>query len=91
MLRTLALALVFVLAGCSASRTLSNEAPTQAAAATPMESEGPTWEERLACQDDVAKYCRAALPQAMKVARCLQKNRKKISTACEGVLLKYGL
>jgi hypothetical protein len=50
-----------------------------------------TPEERAACEDDVHRYCEAALPDVMRVAQCLQINRPKISASCRQVLANRGL
>ncbi len=49
-----------------------------------------TPEERAACAPDVQKFCEAALPDTMRVLACLQANRTRISTACNGVLVSHG-
>lgn len=84
MLRNLVLASAIMLAACSASR-ISNEPPPVGVA------EGPSDAERTACQTDVTKYCKADIADTMRVVGCLQKNRKKISPACRGVLTNHGL
>jgi hypothetical protein len=50
-----------------------------------------TPEERAACQADVQKYCERELPDVMRVAACLQKNRQRISAACRQVLANRGM
>ena len=49
-----------------------------------------TPEDRAACEPDVQRYCKAAIPDTFRVLNCLQANRKQISRACEAVLIKYG-
>jgi hypothetical protein len=49
-----------------------------------------TPEDRAACEPDVQRYCRAAIPDTFRVLNCLQDNRRQISTACQNVLIKYG-
>ena len=50
-----------------------------------------TPEDRAACEPDVQRYCKAAIPGGnFQVLNCLQANRKQISRACQGVLTKYG-
>ena len=49
-----------------------------------------TPEDRAACEPDVKKFCKSAIPDNFKVLACLQANRKQISRACQGVLTKYG-
>jgi hypothetical protein len=54
----------------------------------PMPSGTP--EDRAACEGDVQRHCRAAIPDQLRVLACLQDNRNRISRACQGVLVKYG-
>jgi len=49
-----------------------------------------TPEDRAACEPDVQRYCKAAIPDQLRVLGCLQDNRKRISRSCQGVLVKYG-
>ena len=49
-----------------------------------------TPEDRAACEPDVQRYCKHAIPDQLRVLGCLQDNRKRISNACQGVLIKYG-
>ena len=49
-----------------------------------------TPEDRANCEPDVRRYCQSALPDNMRVLACLQQNRNRISSACQGVLIKYG-
>ena len=49
-----------------------------------------TPEDRAACEPDVQRYCRSAVPDQLRVLGCLQDNRKRISNACQGVLVRYG-
>ncbi len=49
-----------------------------------------TPEDRAACQADVQRFCKSALPDTNRVLQCLQTNRRRISVACREVLEKYG-
>jgi hypothetical protein len=49
-----------------------------------------TPEDRAACEPDVQRHCRSSIPDQLRVLNCLQDNRKRISQACQGVLVKYG-
>lgn len=49
-----------------------------------------TPEDRAACEPDVTRYCKAAIPDTFRVLNCLQANRRQISGACQAVLNKYG-
>ena len=49
-----------------------------------------TPEDRAACEPDVQRHCRAAIPDQLRVLSCLQDNRSRISKACQGVLVRYG-
>jgi hypothetical protein len=49
-----------------------------------------TPEDRAACEPDVQRHCKAAIPDQLRVLNCLQDNRKRISKSCQGVLVKYG-
>lgn len=49
-----------------------------------------TPEDRAACEPDVQRYCKSAIPDQLRVLGCLQDNRKQISRACQGVLVRYG-
>jgi hypothetical protein len=51
---------------------------------------GGTPEDRAACEPDATRYCKAAMPDELRVLGCLQDNRKRISQACQAVLIKYG-
>jgi hypothetical protein len=54
----------------------------------PMPQGSP--EDRAACEPDVQRYCKAAIPDQLRVLGCLQDNRKRISQACQGVLARHG-
>jgi len=54
----------------------------------PMPQGSP--EDRAACEPDVQRHCRAAVPDQLRVLNCLQDHRSRISRACQGVLVKYG-
>lgn len=56
----------------------------------PLPGAGGTPEDRAACEADAAKYCKAAMPDELRVLGCLQDNRQRISMACQKVLIKYG-
>jgi hypothetical protein len=56
----------------------------------PLPGAGGTPEDRAACQPDAIKFCKAAMPDELRVLGCLQDNRKRISPACHAVLIKYG-
>jgi hypothetical protein len=49
-----------------------------------------TPEDRAACEPDVQRYCKSAIPDQLRVLGCLQDNRKRISQSCQGVLVRYG-
>jgi hypothetical protein len=49
-----------------------------------------TPEDRAACEPDVQRYCKAEVPDQLRVLGCLQDNRKRISRSCQGVLARYG-
>ncbi len=49
-----------------------------------------TPEDRAACEPDVQRYCKSEIPDQLRVLGCLQDNRKRISQACQGVLVRYG-
>jgi Cysteine rich repeat len=49
-----------------------------------------TPEDRAACEPDVQRYCKSEIPDQLRVLGCLQDNRKRISSACQGVLARYG-
>jgi hypothetical protein len=50
-----------------------------------------TPEEQAACSRDVQRYCRAVIDQGdFTVLACLQRNRPKLSKACEQVLKNNG-
>jgi Cysteine rich repeat len=49
-----------------------------------------TPEDRAACEPDVQRHCKAAVPDQLRVLNCLQDNRNRISRSCQAVLVKYG-
>ena len=49
-----------------------------------------TPEDRAACEPDVQRYCKGAVPDQLRVLNCLQDNRRRISQSCQGVLARYG-
>ena len=56
----------------------------------PLPLPSGTPEDRAACEPDVQRHCRSAVPDQLRVLACLQDNRSRISKACQGVLAKYG-
>jgi hypothetical protein len=56
----------------------------------PLPTPQGTPEDRAACEPDVQRHCKAAVPDQLRVLNCLQDNRKRISKSCQGVLVKYG-
>ena len=56
----------------------------------PLPGAGGTPEDRAACEPDATRYCKSAMPDELRVLGCLQDNRKRISRACQAVLIKYG-
>jgi Cysteine rich repeat len=56
----------------------------------PLPTPQGTPEDRAACEPDVQRYCKASIPDQLRVLNCLQDNRKRISKSCQGVLVKYG-
>ena len=49
-----------------------------------------TPEEQAACRPDSQRFCKEAMPDTFLVLACLQKNRAKISVACQKVLQAHG-
>jgi len=49
-----------------------------------------TPEEQAACRPDSQRFCKEAMPDTFLVLACLQKNRAKISHACQKVLASHG-
>jgi hypothetical protein len=49
-----------------------------------------TPQEQAACRPDTMKYCREFVPDSMQVLACLQRQRAKISKACQEVLSSHG-
>lgn len=72
--------------------TLAGAAATQAQLPLPIPLPLPqgTPEDRAACEPDVQRHCKNAIPDQLRVLACLQDNRKRISAACQGVLIRYG-
>jgi hypothetical protein len=56
----------------------------------PLPTPQGTPEDRAACEPDVKRHCKAAVPDQLRVLNCLQDNRKRISKSCQAVLVKYG-
>jgi hypothetical protein len=49
-----------------------------------------TPEEQAACRPDSQRFCKDSMPDTFLVLACLQKNRAKISVACQKVLQSHG-
>jgi hypothetical protein len=49
-----------------------------------------TPEEQAACRPDSQRFCKEAMPDTFLVLACLQKNRARISNACQRVLQSHG-
>jgi hypothetical protein len=49
-----------------------------------------TPQEQAACHPDTMKFCREFVPDSMQVLACLQRQRAKISKACQEVLSSHG-
>ena len=49
-----------------------------------------TPEEQAACRPDVAKYCKDAGDDELRVLSCLQQNRTRIGPPCRRVLESHG-
>lgn len=50
-----------------------------------------TEQEQKACSRDVARYCRKIIDQGdFAILACLQQNRKKLTAACNKVLIEHG-
>ena len=48
-------------------------------------------DEQAACTRDVSRYCRRVIDQGdFIVLACLQQNRKRLSAACNRVLVNHG-
>jgi len=74
----------------AAVATSSSVALAQLPLPLPLAGAGGTPEDRAACEPDATRYCKAAMPDELRVLGCLQDNRKRISQACQAVLIKYG-
>ena len=81
MIHKIAIALAVVIGGSTV---------TLAQLPLPLSMPQGTPEDRVACEPDVQRYCKAEIPDQLRVLGCLQDNRKRISRACQGVLVKYG-
>ena len=90
MFRTIALTLLVMTVGASAAGAQGLPLPLPI---PPFLDTQGTPEERRACQNDVHKYCEAALGSGdvMRVGNCLQANRQRISRACQQVLANRGM
>jgi hypothetical protein len=49
-----------------------------------------TPEEQAACRPDSQRFCKESMPDTFLVLACLQKNRARISVACQRVLQSHG-
>jgi len=56
---------------------------------SPFDTRG-TPEDEKACRGDAVKLCRDVLGNDMAVLACFQRQRQKLSRACNAVLVKYG-
>jgi hypothetical protein len=83
MFRTIAIVFAVALIGVVAARA-------QLPLPLPLPLPTGTPEDRAACEPDVQRYCKHAVPDQFRVLNCLQNNRKQISAACQRVLIKYG-
>ena len=79
---------IAILLAATAAVAASTVALAQLPLPLPLPSGTP--EDRAACEGDVQRHCRAAIPDQLRVLACLQDNRSRISRACQGVLTKYG-
>lgn len=70
--------------------TVSTVAVAQLPLPLPLPMPEGTPEDRAACEPDVQRHCKAAVPDQLRVLNCLQDNRKRISRSCQAVLVKYG-
>jgi hypothetical protein len=73
----------------SATATMAQFPPQPAAPALPGSEQ-----ERAACHPDVVKFCQAELKangdDVFSILSCLQRNRSRISRACQAVLSANG-
>ena len=67
-----------------------NPQASQGGPGSPFPSMQGTPEDQKACAPDAVKFCKDMIPDTFRVLSCLQNNRPKISTACQGTLAKYG-
>ena len=65
-------------------------AAAQAEIKLPFPNFEGTPEEQAACRPDSQRFCKEAQPDTFLVLACLQKNRHRISTACQKVLASHG-
>jgi hypothetical protein len=89
------LASVAILLAVSSSAALAqpaapNQQAPQGGPGSPFPSMQGTPEDQKACSPDAVKFCKDMIPDTFRVLSCLQNNRSKISTACQGTLAKYG-
>lgn len=70
--------------------TSPSQQASQGAPGSPFPSMQGTPEDQKACSPDAVKFCKDMIPDSFRVLSCLQNNRQKISTACQGTLAKYG-
>ena len=69
-------AVLVVLAGVSASTSVSTSALAQT----------PTAAQRAACKPDFDKYCAGTMPGGGRILACLNKQRDQLSDACKKAL-----
>ncbi|MGH6767529.1 MAG: cysteine rich repeat-containing protein [Xanthobacteraceae bacterium] len=81
MIRKIAILLAVTIVGAS---TASAQLPL------PLPIPSGTPEDRAACEPDVHRYCKSAIPDNLRVLACLQANRQRIGRTCQAVLVKYG-
>ena len=69
-------AVLAVLAGVSASTSVS----------TSVVAQTPTAAQRAACKPDFDKYCAGTMPGGGRILACLNKQRDQLSDACKKAL-----
>jgi hypothetical protein len=74
-----------------ASAILMTSAVAQSASPFPplIDTRG-TPDDQKACQHDAVTLCKSVLGDDMQVLACFQRQRAKLSKACNAVLVKYG-
>ena len=90
MLRTTFLTIAFAFAAASAAQA---QLPPQPPPVTSIPSSSGNDQERAACHPDVMRYCKEQIKDnqddVFAILACLEKNRAKISQACNIVLLNH--